>query len=83
MEEEILRSIDKKLDTMIKLLASDRVQGKSKKDAIVALGALGIDTDTIAQLVDTTPATVNARLWEHKKKGKASTKKTKKSRELK
>ena len=78
MEEETLKSIDKKLNTMIKLLAGNCIQGKSKTEAIITLGALGIDTDTIAQLVDTTPGTVNTRLWERKKKSETGAKKTRK-----
>jgi len=68
MEQEILRSIDKKLDTIIKLLALNFVQGKSKTEAIITLGNFGMDSNMIAAIVGTTPATVTARLWEQKKK---------------
>lgn len=77
MDEDTLKSIDKKLDTIIKLLAGNCIQGKSKSDAIIMLGDLGIDTDVIAQMVKTTPATVTTRLWEHKKKREVGAKKTK------
>jgi len=68
MEKEALNSIERKLDILIKLRASDCVQGKSKTEAIIMLGGLGIDSNTIAEIVGTTPATVTARLWEKKKK---------------
>jgi len=75
MEEEILRSIDTKLDAMIRLLASGIIQGKSKTDSIVALGDLGLDTNLIAKIVKTTPGTVYARLSEARRKGKTEGKK--------
>lgn len=78
MEEETLKSIDRKLDVIIKLLAGNFVQGKSKTDAIVTLASFGMETNAIAEIVGTTPATVNARLWEQKKKG-GTTKKKRKS----
>jgi hypothetical protein len=74
MEEEILKSIDKKLEAITRLLAGTFVQGKTKAEAIRALGSLGMDTNTIAAIVNTTPATVTARLWEQKKKGAAKKK---------
>lgn len=80
MEEEILWSIDKKLDTVVKLLAGNCIQGKNKTDAIITLGDLGVDTDIIAQIVKTTPGTVSARLSEHRKKGETGAKKTKKTK---
>lgn len=78
MEEEMLKSIDRKLDTIIKLLAGNFVQGKSKTEAILTLGAFGMDTNAIADIVGTTPGTVNARLWEQRKKSSITTKKSKK-----
>lgn len=78
MEEETLKSIDGKLDVIIKLLAGSAVQGKSKTEAIITLGALGIDAEVIADLVGTTTKTVNTRLWEHRKKSEGETKKVKK-----
>lgn len=74
MGKEILSSIDKKLDAIIKLLALNFVQGKSKTEAILTLGNFSIDSNTIAAIVGTTPATVAARLWEQKKKRPTKTK---------
>ena len=76
MEIEILNSIDRKLDVLIKLRALEFIQEKSKTESIIMLGGLGIDSNTIAEIVGTTPATVTARLWEKKKQ--KTTKPTKK-----
>jgi len=83
MEDEILRSIDTKLDAIIRLLASGSIQGKSKTDAIIALGTLGLDPNLIAELVGTTPGTVYVRLSEVKKKSKIERKKVTKKVESK
>lgn len=79
MEDKILASIDKKLDAIVRLLASKSIEGKSNKtEAIIALGALGVDPNIIAEIVDTTLPTVSARLSEARRKSKARTKKAKK-----
>jgi len=79
MEEEVLARIDRKLDAVVRLLASKSIEGKSNKtEAIIALGALGLDPNLIAKIVDTTLPTVSARLSEARRKIKAQTKKVKK-----
>jgi len=78
MEEEILASIDKKLDAMVRLLARGCVEGKNKTEAILTLGSLGLAPNLIAEIVDTTLATVSARLSEVRRKGKTQTKQVKK-----
>ena len=83
MEEEVLKSIDTKLDAIIRLLASGFIRGKSKTEAIITLGGLGLTNDLIAELVKTTPATVYARLAEVKRKSKVVGKKAKKKVESK
>jgi len=75
MKDETLTSIEAKLDAIIRLLASGSIQGKSKTEAIITLGNLGLDAALIAELVDTTPATVYARMSEIKKKTKVGSKK--------
>ena len=70
MTKEILERIDTKLDIMIRLLAIKAVEGRSKTDAILELGALGLESDLIAKIVVTTPAAVRARLSEARKIGK-------------
>jgi DNA-directed RNA polymerase specialized sigma24 family protein len=82
MEEQILASIDKKLDAIVRLLASKSIEGKSNKtEAIIALGALGLDSNLIAEIVDTTLSTVSARLSEARRETKTRTKKGKKKAE--
>lgn len=81
MEEKILASIDKKLDAVLRLLASKSVEGKNKTEAIMTLGALGLDANLISEIVDTTPGTVYARLAEAKRKSKTVTRKGKKEAE--
>ena len=78
MEEEILAGIDRKLDAVVRLLASKSIEGKNKTEAITTLGALGLDVNIISEIVDTTPATVSARLSEFRRKGKTQTKQVKK-----
>jgi DNA-binding NarL/FixJ family response regulator len=70
MQDETIKRIDEKLDIVMKLLASSLIKGMSNKtEAILTLGACGIDVSTIADLVGTTSATVSTRLSEQKKKG--------------
>lgn len=82
MEQEIMSNIDKKIGVIIKLLALNFVEGKNKTEAILILGNFGMDSNMIADIVGTTPATVAARLWEQKKKNTTKTKsrQTKKGR---
>lgn len=75
MEEEILRSIDTKLNAIIRLLASGFIQGKTKTEAIIALAGLGLPNDLIAELVKTTPAVVYTRISEAKRRSKVQSKK--------
>jgi hypothetical protein len=82
MEEEILASLDKKLDAIVRLLARQCIEDKpNKTEAIKALGALGLDRNLIAEIVVTTRATVDARLAEAKRKSKTVTRKGKKEAE--
>jgi DNA-directed RNA polymerase specialized sigma24 family protein len=67
MDDRQFATLKKKLDTIIALLAADKVTDKSKKEAILMLHELGIDNTTIAALVGTTPSTVAVRLSEAKK----------------
>lgn len=71
MEEKILASIDKKLDAVLRLLASRSIEDtKNKTEAIMRLGALGLDANLISEIINTTPGTVYARLAEAKRKSK-------------
>lgn len=83
MEEETLKSIDKKMDILIKLLAGNLIQGKSKTDAIIMLANFSIEASAIADIVQTSPKAVYARLSEQKKKTGSTSKKTRKPKETK
>jgi DNA-directed RNA polymerase specialized sigma24 family protein len=74
MEEKILTSIDKKLDAVLRLMANKSIEGKNKTEAIMTLGALGLDANLISEIVNTTPGTVYARLAEAKRKSKKKVK---------
>ncbi len=78
MEEQVLISIDKKLNAVVRLLASKSIEKKTKTEAIMTLAALGLDANLISKIVDTTPGTVYARLAEAKKKSRTATAKSKK-----
>jgi hypothetical protein len=78
MEDQVLINIDKKLDAVVRLLASRSIEGKTKTGAIMTLAALGLDANLISKIVDTTPSTVYARLSEAKKKSGTITVKSKK-----
>jgi len=81
--DETLKSIDTKLDAIIRLLASSCVEGKNKTEAIITLGGLGLASDLVAELVKTTPATVRARLFEAKRRDKSEGRKVMKKVESK
>jgi DNA-directed RNA polymerase specialized sigma24 family protein len=77
MEDDILVKIDKKLDAIVRMLAKNCIQDKKKTEAIIVLGTLGLDPTLISEIVDTTQATVYARLSEAKRKSKVEAKKEK------
>jgi len=60
---------------MIKLLATNLIQGKTQSESIVLLGQMGLDRNMIAEVVGASPATVSVRLSEAKS-NKKGTKKT-------
>lgn len=88
LEKELIRklgALNKKLDTLIKVVAvSSRMEtilkGKKQKEQIKILSGLGLSRDVIALMVETTPLTVSVTLSKMKKK-KPKPKKTKKKGE--
>jgi hypothetical protein len=76
MEEEILNSMDKKLDAIVRLLANQCITGKNKTESIITLDSLGLDRSLICKITDTRPEAVAARLSEAKKKEAQKGKKT-------
>lgn len=63
-----LKSIEAKLDLVIRLLGMSLVANRSKTDAILALSKVGLDRTTIAELAGTTPNTVSVTLSELRRK---------------
>lgn len=68
MAEDIMKSIDAKLEVIIRLLSSTLIQGRNKTEAILDLGSLGLENNLIASIVGTTRNAVGACLSEAKKK---------------
>jgi DNA-directed RNA polymerase specialized sigma24 family protein len=58
-----------KLDALVRLTALQVVGDRKGKDAIELLGRAGLDTDLIAEMVDTSSATVRAALSRARRKG--------------
>lgn len=79
MSEEGLRNITKKIDQLVALTAANAVKGMKPTEAILVLGALGLDRNLIAEIAGTTPATVSVRLSEAKSKKSSSKKKAAKT----
>jgi len=75
MSDEILMSIEKKLDAIVKMMASKYIEGKSKTESIENLGHLGFDRNLISEITGVKPNVVSVRLSEAKKK-KPKTKKS-------
>lgn len=69
MDEKQFQVLTSKLDSIIALLAGQRIADKPKTEAILDLHQLGLDKHTIAHLVGTSPNAVAVRISEAKKKG--------------
>lgn len=72
MSENNLKSIESKLDIIIKILASNISEGKSQTESILNLSKLGLDRNAIADIVGATPSTVSVRMSEAKKSKKVA-----------
>jgi len=68
--EEILRSINTKLDQMLRLAALQMASNMKQVQAIQALSAAGFERKLIADLLGTTPNTVSVTLAKAKAKQK-------------
>lgn len=62
------KEVEQKLGIIVKLMAAMLTKEMSQREAVEKLNSLGIDRQTLADVLNTTPATVNARLTEIKKK---------------
>jgi hypothetical protein len=68
--EEILRSINTKLDQMLRLAALQMASNMKQVQAIQTLSAAGFERKLIADLLGTTPGTVSVTLAKAKAKQK-------------
>ena len=68
MSDKVLNEISKKLDQLVALVGSSAVKGMKQSEAILVLGAAGLDRNLIAELLGTTPGTVSVRLSQAKSK---------------
>lgn len=66
-EYKVLRSIETKLDLLLRLTALQMTAGMKQGPAIQLLAAAGIERRVIAELLDTTPNTVSVTLSTSKK----------------
>ena len=77
MDDKTPSALGQKLDTIIKLMVSAIVEGKSQAEQIRLLSAAGFRPKEIAEAIGTTPNTVRVTLFSLRKhkKGKTSRKK--------
>ena len=62
MQDKEVDEIIRKLDAIIKLLSIPVISGKSQKDSIITLGQIGLDRNSIAEIVGTDAQQVSVRL---------------------
>lgn len=77
MNDKQFAELSKKMDTVIKLLASNLVQGKNLTQQAVLLSAMGLERKDIALILDKDPALISQSLYQAKK-SKGSKKEEKK-----
>lgn len=70
MSEDTLKSIDKKLDIIIKLLVSKSFQEKTQQDTIFSLSVMGLENNMIADVLCIKSDVVRASLSRARKKRK-------------
>lgn len=67
MDEKQFQDISSKLDTIIKLLALNSVQGKDPKRMVLVLSSLGFQPKQIADILNEKSATIRSRLFRARK----------------
>ena len=67
MDEKQFQEISAKLDTIIKLLTINSVEGKDPKKMVLVLDSLGFQPKQIADILNENPATVRSRLFRARK----------------
>jgi len=74
--EQLLKEISSKMDLICRLLALNLVRDmKVQKEQIIALNSFGFGPSEIADILETSPNTVNVALSRARKKKKKSNKK--------
>lgn len=68
MEDENYSELNKKIDVLIQLIAYQLTDGMTITDAAPLLNRLGMETSSIAIVLDSTTNTVSARISEAKRK---------------
>jgi hypothetical protein len=77
MNEELLKSIDSKLTSIIKLLAIDAIKDKPKGEQAEFLHKIGLTSAQIGEMLNKSPTTIRVQLHQKKtghKKGKSNEK---------
>ena len=69
-DENILKSIDSKLDTLTKLMALDVVKGRTFSEQVQMLHSIGMSPSEIASCIGKTPNNVRVAIHGLKKKSK-------------
>ena len=73
MDEKQFQEISSRLDTIIKLLTINSVEGKDPKRMILVLSSLGFQPKQIADILNENPSTVRSRLSRARKEAKQET----------
>jgi len=74
MDQQQFRLLSEKMDTIIKLLALNAVEGKQLKDQVWLLSSFGFQPKQIADMLNKTPNHIRVLLHElRKEKGKEET----------
>jgi len=70
MDEKQFQEISAKLDTIIKLLALNSVEGKDPKKQVLVLSSFGFQPKQIADILKEKPGTIRKRLSRARKENK-------------
>ena len=70
MDESQLKTVEKKLDTLIKLIAVDAVRGREFREQVRVLDQAGLQPKQIAELLNKSPNNISVTLTYLRKQGK-------------
>lgn len=73
MNDELLKAIDSKLGSILKLLATDAIKDKPKGEQTEFLHTMGLTSVEIGELLHKSPTTVRVQLHQQKSKIKKAT----------